>query len=149
MLEDLNDSEAISMLADDLRLTIGKLTRGMRQQTHASDLTWPQVAVIGRLDRDGPATVSTLARAEGMRPQSMGANIAALETAGMVIGAPHPSDGRQTLWSLTAACRAWLKADRPARQDWLFRAIRAKLAPTEQRQLANAIELLERLVAGS
>lgn len=149
MLEDVNDSDAIATLADNLRLIIGKLTRGMRQQTHSPDLPWPQVAVLGRLDREGPATVSTLARAQGMRPQSMGAIIAALQTAGMVIGAPHPSDGRQTLWSLTAACHAWIKEGRAARQDWLFQAIRAKLAPTEQRQLASAIELLERLVAGS
>ncbi len=149
MLEELNDSGAISALANDLRLVIGSLKRGMRQQGHVPDLPWSQVSVLGRLDREGPATVSALARAEGMRPQSMGANIAALESAGMVSGSPHPSDGRQTLWSLTPSCEAWIKAGRAARHDWLFRAIRAKLSPSEQRELASAIRLLKRLVDGS
>ena len=40
-----------------------------------------------------------------MRPQSMGPLIAALEAAGLVSGAPDPKDGRQTMLSLTEACR--------------------------------------------
>jgi DNA-binding MarR family transcriptional regulator len=150
MLEPLDDDTAtISALANDLRLVIGKLKRSMRQDAQLPDLPWSHIAALGRLDREGAATVSTLARAEGMRPQSMGANIAALEAAGMVSGAPDPADGRQTLWSLTDSCQAWIKAGRAARQDWLFRAIRAKLAPPEQHELANAIELLKRLVDAS
>ena len=46
-----------------------------------------------RLEKDGPATASSLARAEGMRPQSMGAVVAALESAGLMRGAPDPTDG--------------------------------------------------------
>ena len=110
------------------------------------DLTESQLAVLRRLDSDGPATVSTLARAEGMRPQSMGANIAVLQTAGLVSGTPDPDDGRQTLLSLTAACREKVKAGRMAREDWLYRTLQAKLAPAEQEELARAVELLKRLV---
>jgi DNA-binding MarR family transcriptional regulator len=102
--------------------------------------------VLGRLEREGPATVTTLAKAEGMRPQSMGANISVLEAAGLVSGRPDPSDGRQTLLSVTPRFEEWIKAGRAAREDWLFRAIRTKLAPVEQEQLAAGIELLERLV---
>jgi DNA-binding MarR family transcriptional regulator len=36
-----------------------------------------------------------------MRPQSMGSAVALLEAAGFVSGAPDPSDGRQTILSLT------------------------------------------------
>jgi DNA-binding MarR family transcriptional regulator len=104
------------------------------------------MAVLGYLDREGPSTVTTLARAEGVRPQSMGATVAALEEAGLVSGTPHPADGRQIMLSLTAAAREWIKASRAAREDWLSRAIRAHLSPTEQEELAKAAALLRRIV---
>jgi DNA-binding MarR family transcriptional regulator len=90
--------------------------------------------------------VTTLARAEGVRPQSMGATVSVLEAAGLVQGAPDPTDGRQTILAITGACRKWLKASRAAREDWLFRAIRTKLTPREQDELAAAVALLTRLV---
>ncbi len=100
-----------------------------------------------RLERDGPATVSSLARAEGMRPQSMGTLIAPLQSRGFVTGAPDPNDGRQTILSLTDACREWLRQGRAAREDWLSRNIQAKLSAEEQASLASAVALLERLVS--
>ncbi|HEY0339399.1 MAG TPA: MarR family transcriptional regulator, partial [Steroidobacteraceae bacterium] len=92
-------------LATELRVLVGHFKRRFREKVNLGDLTSSQLAVLRRLDSDGPATVTSLARAEGMRPQSMGANIAALEAAGLVSGAPDPNDGRQTILSLTAACR--------------------------------------------
>ncbi len=76
----------------------------------------------------------------------MGATVSVLEAAGLVSGAPDPADGRQTILSLTPACRAWIKAARSAREDWLFHAIRTKLAPAEQKELAAGVALLKRLV---
>ncbi|MEI9931347.1 MAG: MarR family transcriptional regulator [Rhizomicrobium sp.] len=55
--------------------------------------------------RDGPATVTAIARAEGLRPQSMGATIREFEASGYVTGAADPDDGRQTLWSVTPLAR--------------------------------------------
>ena len=148
MDERSNDSEVARTLAvaGELRVVIGLLRRQMQEKGPAGDLTWSQKAVLLRLEREGPLTVSTLARAEGVRPQSLGATVAGLETAGLVGGAPDPADGRQTLWSLTTACRKWIKASRAAREDWLFRAIRTKLAPKEQAELGRAVELLKRLI---
>jgi DNA-binding MarR family transcriptional regulator len=140
------EDASASALAGDLRILIGRLRRKLREQAHIGDLTWSQVAVLGHLESAGPATVTALAQALGMRPQSMGANVAILETAGLVSGVPDPADGRQTLLSLTPACRKWIKAGRAARQDWLSRAIQSKLTPPEQRELSTAIELLKRLV---
>jgi DNA-binding MarR family transcriptional regulator len=142
------DSVRASSLAAELRVLIGQLRRRLREQGSLGDLTDSQTAVLRRLDSDGPATVTALARAEAMRPQSMGANVAALEAAGLISGTPDPNDGRQTILSLTAACRQKVKAGRMAREDWLFRAIQTNLAPAEQAELARAVELLKRL-AGS
>jgi DNA-binding MarR family transcriptional regulator len=139
-----DDPEAA--LAAELRVVLGALRRRLREQAHLGDLTWSQTSVLGRLERDGPATVSTLARAEGVRPQSMGATVSVLEAAGLVAGSPDPADGRQTLLSVTAACRERVGAGRAARQDWLLRAIRSHLAPREREQLAHAVGLLARLV---
>jgi DNA-binding MarR family transcriptional regulator len=133
-------------LARDLRSLVGKLKRRLREQAHVGDLPPSQVSVLLRLENGGPATASSLARAEGMRPQSMGTVIAALESEGLVSGVPDPADGRQTLLSLTDACRKWVEEGRAARQDWLTRALQAHLSPQEQDELAKAVELLKRLV---
>jgi DNA-binding MarR family transcriptional regulator len=133
-------------LAQELRALLGKLKRRLREQAHVGDLTPSQVSVLLRLEKDGPATASNLARAEGMRPQSIGPVIAALEAAGFVSGAPDPTDGRQTILSLTDACRKWAEVGRAARQDWLCRTIQARFSPQEQKGLTAAVDLLKRLV---
>ena len=140
------ESTAASALAAELRIVIGALRRRFREQADEGDLTSAQKSVLLRLERDGPTTRSALARAEAMRPQSMGAIIAALEAAGHVAGAPDPSDGRQTILSLTAHFRDRVSAARTARKDWLLRVLQARLTAQEQRQLAGAVELLERLL---
>jgi len=134
-----------SALAEELRLLIGKLKRRLRAQGNHGDLPPSQVSVLLRLEKEGPATVSSLARSEGMRPQSMSSAISALEAAGLVRGAPDPNDGRQTIISLTENCREWVRVGRAARQDWLSRTITARLSPQEQEELAGAVRLLKRL----
>ena len=98
-----NNSSSVSalVLAGELRLLISQLRHRMREQVHSGNFSWSQVAVVIRLERDGPETVSALARADGVRTQSMGATIATLEAAGLVKGSPDPADGRRTILSLT------------------------------------------------
>jgi DNA-binding MarR family transcriptional regulator len=132
-------------LAGELRIAVGKLIRRWREQGHLGDFTNAQKSVLLRLERDGPATVSMLARAEGVRPQSMRITVSALEAAGVVSGKPDPKDGRQTFLSLTPSFLKIVKTGRAAREDWLFRALQAQLAPREHGQLAAAVKLLSRL----
>jgi DNA-binding MarR family transcriptional regulator len=139
-------SSVAAALAAELRGLMGKFKRRLRDQAHGGDLTPSQVSVLLRLEQDGPATSSNLARVEGMRPQSMGPIITALENAGLVRGAPDPADGRQTILSLTAQCVKWINEGRAARQDWLTRTIEARLSPQEQHELAAAVTLLKRLI---
>ena len=81
-----------------------------------------------------------------MRPQSMSAIVSPLQEAGLVSGAPDPSDGRKTLMSLTPKCLKWLQEGRAARQDWLATTIAQKFSLHEQETLQAALELLARLV---
>ena len=134
-----------SALALEMRTLIGKLKRKLRDQAGHEDFTSSQASVVLRLEKEGPTTVSSLARAEAMRPQSMSAAIAPLEAAGLVSGAPDPNDRRQTLLSLTPKCRDLLQRRRAAKQDWLTRTIQAKLSAQEQAELAEALEILARL----
>lgn len=132
-------------LAGDLRIALVKLIRRLREQARQNDFTHSQKSVLLRLERDGPATVSALARAESVRPQSMRVTVAGLEAAGAARGQPDPTDGRKTLIGLTPGYRRRLKAHRAAKEDWLFRALQAQLSPQEQAQLSAAVQLLQRL----
>ncbi len=141
------DTALVPQLAGELRVLIGKLKRRMREQGQFGDLTLSQTSVLGRLYRDGPATVTELARAEGMRSQSMGAIVAPLQANGFITGKPDPKDGRQTILSITPSCKDWIKATRAKREDWLSRVIQASLSEKEQKELAGALKLLERIAA--
>ncbi len=134
------------MLAAEIRKVCGKLKRRLREHGGRLDQTPSQISVLLLLEKDGSATVSSLARAEGMRPQSMSAIVMPLQEAGLVSGAPDLSDGRQTLMSLTPKCLKWLEESRVARQDWLTAIISQKLSADEQQKLQAALELLTRLV---
>jgi len=139
-------SDRAADMASELRIVLGKLKRRLREHANKGDMSLSQMAVLGYLDREGPSTVTTLARAEGVRSQSMGATVAALQEAGLVTGAANPADGRQIMLSLTAKAREWIKASRAAREDWLSRAIRSHLTAAEQEELAKAAALIRRIV---
>jgi len=141
----VSKSDRAVAIAERMRPLLAKMKRKLREQGSVGDLTPSQTSVLLRLE-NGAATVSSLARAEGMRPQSMGALLAALESLGMVTGKPDPSDGRQTIISLTNKCRTMIQEGRAARQDWLTRTLEAELSRDEQSQLLVAIALLNRLV---
>ena len=141
-----SSSKRAFALAAEFRTILSKTRRRLREHGERHDLTPSQVSVVLRLEKEGPATVSNLARAEGMRPQSMSAIVASLQGAKLIRGTPDPGDGRQTLMSLTNACQKFLKEGRAARQDWLTARIQEKLSVREQETLVAAFSMLVRLV---
>jgi DNA-binding MarR family transcriptional regulator len=140
------DDARLLETATELRVLIAKLRRRLAEQASPGDFTPSQASVLSRLLSEGPATLTTLAKAEGMRPQSMSAIISVLQADGLVDGKPDPADGRQTILALSDSARETVEAARVIKNDWLFRSMKAKLTPAEQRQLASGIELLQRLV---
>ena len=140
-----SETSLSATLAGDLRIALGKLKRRLREQAHPNDFTDAQKSILLRLDRDGPATVSALARAESVRPQSMRVTVAALAAMGAVGGKPDPTDGRQTLVDLTPGFQKALNANRAAKDDWLLRAVQTQLSAREQAELASAVKLLQRI----
>lgn len=129
----------------DFGRTIGRLVRHMRAAAAQHGLSLTESAVLARLGRDGPATVADLARAEGMRPQSMSAAIAALEERGLIERRPHPSDGRQMNIALTDKGAAVRSSTKDLKRAWLAQAT-AGLRSEERLLLARAGEILKRLL---
>ena len=128
-------------LASDLRVVLGQLIRRLRAE-HRFSLS--QGSVLGRLDREGAQSVSDLAFAERVRPQSMAQTVTDLESDGLVARAPDPNDGRRALVSLTAAGLTELREDRLRREGWLVRAIE-ELSSADHATVERAIVLLRQL----
>jgi DNA-binding MarR family transcriptional regulator len=137
--------ETASALAAQLRTTLSRLKHRLREHGGRQDLTPSQVSVILQLEAHGAATVSSLARTEGMRPQSMSAIVTGLQDAGLVVSSSDPKDGRKTLIALSGKCGKLLREGRAARQDWLTSAILQKLSAQEQKKVSAALALLGRL----
>jgi DNA-binding MarR family transcriptional regulator len=145
MPSSLSSTPEVAPLASDLRVVIGQLIRRLRAEQQSFSIS--QGAVLGRLDREGPSSVSDLAAAERVRPQSMAQTVADLESAGMVDRRPDPDDRRRALVSLTEAGIEALLASRREREGWLAGEIE-KLSAEDRRTLARAVELID-AIAGS
>jgi DNA-binding MarR family transcriptional regulator len=129
----------------ELTQSIGLLVRRVRAAAASHELSLSESSVMGRLATDGAATTAELARAESVKPQSMGATIAALEERGLVERKPHPTDGRQMNIHLTAKGAAVRKSIREAKRTWLAQAI-TQLDEEEQEILFQAGDIIKHLV---
>lgn len=127
-------------LADDLLTLHGRIRRTLLTGK-ADEVTASQTAALGRLLRHGESTVADLARAEGVRPQSMGATVQALVDLGLVDRRPDPADGRRTL------VRATETGSRAREDAWTTRtrvlADRLSALPEDDRAaVAGALAIL-------
>lgn len=131
----------------ELSLAIGQLLRRVRAASNPDELTWSQTVALARLAKAGPMTTADLARAESVKPQSMGATLAELEREGLVERHPHPTDGRQVLFALTGEGVEARRKRSAAKQKWLLAAM-ARLDPAERQTLMSAVALIKRLGEG-
>ncbi|MFJ3385596.1 MULTISPECIES: MarR family winged helix-turn-helix transcriptional regulator [unclassified Curtobacterium] len=140
---DVTDVTAAELAGEVLAMH-GRMRRALLAGK-TDDVTASQSAALGRLLRDGETTIADLARAEGVRPQSMGATVQALVDLALVERRPDPADGRRTLVRATPAGAA-------ARQDsWVARtrvlAERLQALPEADRiTVARAIGILGPLI---
>lgn len=127
-----------------LSMAVRQLFRRLRAEAEPGAFNLSEVSTLARLDLHGPATTASLARAEAMTPQSMGAILVSLERKGLIERHPHPTDRRQTLLALTAAGRCERQRRSAAKRDWLVAAME-RLDEAERRALIAAIPLIARL----
>ena len=140
MKENRNNLE---VAVTELLSVTGQLTRRLRAVSNTRELTWSQVAIMARLEEAGPSTTADLARAESVKPQSMGGTLAAMEGEGLVERQPHPTDGRQILYALTDEGREARRKVSLAKREWLLAAI-AQLSREEQKTLLAAVDIIRR-----
>jgi DNA-binding MarR family transcriptional regulator len=134
----------LEALVTELSHSVGLLVRRIRTEGASDQLSWTETSVMKRLAVAGPATTAELARSEGVKPQSMGTVVAALEELGFVTRKPHPTDGRQTNIEITAeGATAW-KQSKDARRTWLAHSI-GQLTEEEQATLFAAGDIMRRL----
>jgi DNA-binding MarR family transcriptional regulator len=132
-------------VAAALQVSIGTFMRRLRQLPLPDDLTTPELTALSRLDRDGPATPSDLARAEQISPQAMGVTVGGLERRGLIRRDGDHSDKRRTVLSLTEAGRQVVHDKRSVRTQQLAKVLGDGFTPDELHTLLRAAPLINRL----
>ena len=144
VVEPNHPTAAAVQAARAVRIGVGRLRRRLREHYDRAELTATQTGLLGRLRREGPASASELAAAEGVRPQSVASSIAVLEERGFVTRTPDPRDGRRQDISITPAALELLESSRAAGEGWLAGVLAARLTEAECATLVEAMALLER-----
>ena len=132
-------------VAAALRPAAGNLYRKLKQSPVQGEATLAETSTLGRLERNGPATSSDLARADRISPQSMGVTVAALEERGLIERSRDPLDGRRVVLSITEAGRQVVNDKRGARTALMAAALRDGFTEADLRLLLAAAPLIQRL----
>jgi DNA-binding MarR family transcriptional regulator len=132
-------------IAMEIAAVVSRIQRRMREVGHIESVTPSMASVLDRLDKDGPASTSDLARADRVRPQSMAATVAALEQGGFIERRRDPGDSRRHLIALTGDTGAQIAVPRRARSDWLATSLDEHFSAAERADIARAVRLLARL----
>ena len=136
-------------LATAMRISISRLARRLRverlglggTETVLSDI---QLAALAALERHESMTPGELADHEKVQPPSMTRVIAVLEERGLVRRAPHATDRRQVVLTVTPEGRDLVQRVRRRREAWLAQRLQ-ELSPEERRVLRDAAPILEKI----
>jgi len=135
-------------LASALRISVTRLARRLRAERAARglqpELSDTQLGALATLERHGAMTPGELAEHEKVQPPSMTRVIAVLEERSLVMRAPHASDRRQVMLTVTDQGKELVQQSRRLREAWLARRLR-ELTPEERAKLRAAAPILERL----
>ena len=136
-------------LATAMRISISRLARRLRverlglggTETVLSDI---QLAALAALERHASMTPGELAEHEKVQPPSMTRVIAVLEERGLVRRAPHATDRRQVVLTVTPEGRDVVQRVRRRREAWLAQRLQ-ELSPEERQVLRDAAPILEKI----
>jgi DNA-binding MarR family transcriptional regulator len=135
-------------LASALRISVTRLARRLRAERQSEglepDLSDTQLAALAALERHSAMTPGELADHEKVQPPSMTRVIAVLEERALVMRAPHASDRRQVVLTVTDYGREVVQQSRRLREAWLAKQLRG-LTPQERAALRAAAPVLEKL----
>ena len=135
------DGEAATRLAG----AVGRLVRMLRR-SYVGAIGPASAAALATLDRRGPMRLGELADSEGVTPAALSRVVAGLEREGLVRRTEDPADRRSAFVAATTAGQDLVRAIMAARAAVLVERI-AALPAAERRTLADALPVLEHLVA--
>lgn len=149
MDEEIHHSE-VEQLANDFILSLAQLLRRLRYELNDStknNLTISHIGAISQLSQRGSMTTAELARSQFMQPQSMRSILIDLENRQLVERQPHPTDGRQVLFSLTAYGEKLKEQRRSIKKAWLIEMMDT-LTADDLKALMKAMPVIERIAKG-
>jgi DNA-binding MarR family transcriptional regulator len=143
------DNQTEAGLATAMRISVSRLARRLRverlglggTETALSDI---QLAALAALERHDSMTPGELAEHEKVQPPSMTRVIAVLEERGLVLRAPHATDRRQVVLTVTEEGRDVVQRVRRRREAWLAQRLQ-ELTPKERDILREAAPILEKI----
>ena len=137
-------SPSVPELASRLRLAITRTARRLRQDA-GPGLSPTQASALSTIERVGPLTPSELARIERVQRPTISRVSARLGQAGLIERMPDELDGRGARLRLTPEGQRTLRELRSRKTAYLAERLE-RLDPEEQAILAQASELLERML---
>ena len=140
----MNDRQVQDM-ATGLHAAAIRLLRLLRREDQDSGISGPRLSALSVIVFAGPLSLAELAAAEQVKPPTMSRIVEALVQAGFASREPDPANRRMVRISATAQGTRLLEAGRERRVRALVQRLH-RLADSEQRALARAVELLERVV---
>ncbi|MFT4264399.1 MAG: MarR family winged helix-turn-helix transcriptional regulator [Nocardioides sp.] len=131
-----HDVETPMALSADIAIYAARLVRALRRRHEAP----AGVRVLSVLEENGPLGVTDLARIDGCSQPTMSTAVSQLVEGGLVSKAPHPTDARGSVVSLTAAGVTALTAYRGTYAATISERLRA--AGRTEEELATAVGVL-------
>src|ERR1700722_3418149 len=128
-------------LGGQLRSAVGRLYRRFRSERPEGGLGDAALAVLTRLHKRGPQTLTELSEHDRVSPASMSQTVKRLTTAGYAIRTRVPDARRKVLFSATAEGDELASATRAQRNAWLDERLRA-LSAEDRAVIARATALL-------
>jgi DNA-binding MarR family transcriptional regulator len=131
-------------IADRLHSAAIHLLRRLRVRDRESGVGPAQLSALSVLVFGGPRSLGELADAEQVRPPTMSRIVAGLERSGLVRRLPT-EDGRRVRLEASAKGTKILQEGRKRRVESLAVAV-TSLSEDEQRQLAEIVDLLQKII---
>jgi DNA-binding MarR family transcriptional regulator len=132
-------------MAGSLHSSAIRLLRLLRREDQASGLTGPRLSALSVIVFGGPTSLADLAAAEQVSAPTMTRVVEALVQAGLVTREPEPGNRRMVRIAATAEGARLLEEGRERRVAVLSERLE-RLADSERRALARAVEILERVL---
>ena len=134
----------IEEMANGLHAGAVQLLRILRKEDQMSGVSGPRLSALSVLATGGSMSLAELAAAEQVKPPTMSRIVEGLVRSGLATREPEPGNRRMVRIGATAEGAQLLRAGRERRVRALSRRLQ-RLADSEQRALARAAELLERV----